>query len=93
MFVPYTDAVMQLRENKGYLAYGVARREQVISFVGPLKYEFVLEDVGNIRTYPEQPCAKYPEVRRLALQFKTLWGDKQLEQDAKRVNELTNQDR
>ncbi len=93
MFVPYTDTVIQLRENKDYLAYGLARREQVVSFVGPLKYEFVLEDIGNIRSHPEHPCAKYPEVKRLALQFKTLWGDKQLEQDAKRVNELTNKDR
>lgn len=90
MFVPYTEEVLKRRENKDYLGYGTARREQVSAFTGPLQYQTPAVETLTLRKNQDEPCAKYQEVKRLALQFKTLWGDKQLEQDAKRVNELTN---
>lgn len=92
MIVPYTEQVLNLRESKDYLAYGIARREQVLSFIGATQHTFVLVRL-NIKRNEGQPCAKYPEVKRLALQFKTQWGDKQLEQDANTVYEITNKDR
>jgi hypothetical protein len=93
MFIPYTEKVLKLRENKDYLGYGIARREQVLAFTGPLQYQTPAVETLALRKNQDEPCAKYREVMRLALQFKCLWGEKQLEEDARRVHELTNKER
>lgn len=93
MFIHYTQEVLNLRENKDYLSYGTERRKQILSFTGPLQHQTPVIEQYTLRNNLDEPCAKYPEVMRLALQFKSLWGDKQLEEDARRVYEITNQRR